>query len=155
MPDGSLHCQRNPPHRILVVDDDPHICQFSTRLLMRQGYEVNAVADGAAGWEALKAARYDLLITDNDMPKLSGVELIKQVRATRMALPVIMATGTLPKAEFIQNPSLQPAAVLLKPYAVLDFLQTVREVLRLNDARQPAAPALDWQSRPPAEGLRL
>ncbi len=148
---ASFQCHRIPPHRILVVDDDPHICHFSVRLLVRQGYEVNVAADGAAGWDALQAASYDLLITDNDMPNMSGIELIKQVRATRMTLPVIMATGTLPQAEFIQNHSRQPAVVLLKPYAITEFLEAVKEVLRVTAAaRELAVPSLAWQTRPPA-----
>lgn len=151
LPAAPVQPPRIPPHRILVVDDDPHICQFTIRLLTRQGYEVNAAADGAAGWAALQDSRFDLLITDNDMPNMSGMDLIRQVRATRMALPVIMATGTLPQAEFIRNQSRQPAAVLLKPYAITEFLETVKLVLRATDVtRELAAPSLDWQNRAPA-----
>jgi len=85
-------CQTSPPQRILVVEDDRDLRQLNTEVLIHSGYHVNAAADGAAAWQALNTDRYDLLITDNNLPKVSGVELLKKVRAARMALPVIMAT---------------------------------------------------------------
>ena len=92
-----LQSQTSPPHRILVVDDDISIRHLGTELLSQSGYEVDAAEDGAAAWEALSADSYDLLITDNNMPKVSGVELLRKMRAARMAVPVIMATGTVPQ----------------------------------------------------------
>jgi DNA-binding response OmpR family regulator len=121
----------NPPPRILVVEDEPDIRQLNTEVLINSGYQVDAAEDGAAAWQALISGSYDLLITDHDMPKVSGVELVKKLRATRMALPVIVATGTLPTKElFTRYPWLQPAAILPKPYTVEELLGTVQEVLR-------------------------
>jgi DNA-binding response OmpR family regulator len=124
----------NPPPRILVVEDDVLIRKLNTRLLLGSGYEVDAAADGAAAWRALNADNYDLVITDNNMPKVSGVELLKKLRAARMALPVIMATGAFPHEEFTRCPWLQPAATLLKPYTPAEMLSTVEKVLREADS---------------------
>jgi DNA-binding response OmpR family regulator len=144
------------PHRILVVDDEPDIRQLSTEVLIRHGYQVDAAVDGAAAWESLSADSYDLMITDNNMPRLTGIELLKKLRAARMALPVIMATGTLPKDEFIQYPWIQPDAMLLKPFTIEELLGTVRKVLYATDSpREQLAPPPDRQSRPSAVGLRL
>ena len=71
----------NPPLRILVVDDDEAFRRLNTEVLNCSGYQVDAAEDGAVGWEAIQANRYDLLITDNSMPKLTGVELVKKLRA--------------------------------------------------------------------------
>jgi DNA-binding response OmpR family regulator len=121
-------------HRILVVDDDPYICHLSAEVLIRHGYEVNAAGDGAAAWEALNANRYDLLITDNNMPRLTGVELVRKLRSARMALPVIMATtGRLPAEALAQNPPLQLAAMLSKPFSIVELLETVKKVLSEAD----------------------
>ena len=90
--------------------------------------------DGAAAWEALKANRYNLLITEHEMPNLTGVELVKMLRAARMALPVVMAAGRLPTHELARNPSLQLAATLSKPFAVDALLDTVKNVLRATDS---------------------
>jgi len=144
-----LPSQTRPPHRILVVDDDVSLRQFSTELLTRSGYKVDDAEDGAAAWEALSADSYDLMITDNAMPHLTGVQLLKKLHATRMALPVIMATGQLPEEEFTQYPWLQPAATLLKPYTVEKLLGTVRVVLRaVGSARGQRERLPDWRNQP-------
>ena len=150
---AALQGQSSAPHRILVVDDDSSIRQLNAELLMRSGYEVDAAEDGGAAWDALSADSYDLLITDHNMPKVSGVELLERLRAARKALPVIMATGVLPKEEFMRQPWRQPAATLLKPYTTEALLGTVREVLRAtDDARGPIAQP-DCERQPSADGL--
>ena len=63
------------------------------------------------------------------MPKLSGVELVKKLRFARMALPVILASGTIPTDELERNPWLQPVATLVKPFLHRQLLATVNEVL--------------------------
>jgi DNA-binding response OmpR family regulator len=126
-----LQSQKKPPHRILVVEDDGVIRNLNAEVLAHSGYQVDAAEDGAAAWDTLQRNRYDLLVTDNDMPKVSGVELLHKLHAARIALPVIMATGTLPKDEFTQCPWLQPAALLIKPYSFHELLGTVQEVLRV------------------------
>ena len=123
-----------PPRRILVVDDEATIREMVTDLLSRSGYQVDTAADGADAWDILQSQRYDLLVTDNNMPRVSGVELIRKVRNASLALPVIMATGTLPLEEFARNPALQPAATLLKPYSIMEMLGKVETVLRSAEA---------------------
>ena len=73
----------NPSQRILLVEDDAAICQLNAQVLARSGYRVDAAADGSAGWDALHANNFDLLITDHDMPVLSGLDLVRKVRSAR------------------------------------------------------------------------
>ena len=80
-PGAQARCRATPSNRILVVDDDADIRQVNADVLRRFGYQTETAADGAAAWEALQANRYDLLITDNRMPKVSGVELVKKMRS--------------------------------------------------------------------------
>lgn len=139
--------QANPRQCVLVVEDDGDIRRLNTELLAYSGYQVDSVPDGEAGWEALYHRDYDLLVTDNEMPKVTGLELLKKVHAVGLALPVILATSTLPKDEFAHAPWLQPAAVLLKPYSVMEFLDTVKEVLRATASiRQETPPPPNWLS---------
>jgi len=126
----ALPCQTIPPQRILVAEDDRDIRHFSSEMLVRTGYEVNAAEDGAAAWEALQAGSYDLLITGHNMPKVTGLALLKGMRAARMSTPVILATGALPSGELEWHPWLQPATMLRKPYTVVEFLKTVKEILQ-------------------------
>lgn len=132
-----LPVERNLPRRILVVDDERYSRQITTDALIRAGYEVDPVADGAAGWDALQTKHYDLLITDNSMPKVTGVELLKMLRGQNPTLPVIMATGAIPTEEKERDAGLNIHAVLLKPYSITVLLETVKEVLRATeDARE-------------------
>jgi CheY-like chemotaxis protein len=89
---------------------------------------------------------YDLLITDNDMPKVTGLELVRKLRAARMALPVIMASGTLPVHDPERSLWFQPAAVLLKPYRAEELLTTVIEVL--GEPGSPSEPIARWPDSP-------
>ena len=151
-----LRSQTSSPHRILVVEDDMCIRQLSTESLSLCGYHVDAAADGAVAWDALQLNRYDLVVTDNNMPKVSGVELLKKLHAAHMALPVIMATGILPREEFTRYPWLQPAASLVKPYTIAELLGTVSQVLRATDGlREQIASPPNWRSQPSANGLQL
>lgn len=135
--------------RILVAEDDSSILRLSTQVLIQSGYGVESAADGAAAWDALSTDPFDLLITDNNMPEVTGVELLKKLHDARMVLPVIMATGALPTEEFARYPWLKPNATLQKPYTMADLLLTVDEVLRAAaGAREQTGPRPNWQSRP-------
>jgi DNA-binding response OmpR family regulator len=91
---------------------------------------VDTAEDGEAGWKLLHAARsapdsYDLLITDLNMPKLTGFELIEKLRAAQMSLPVILVTSATPR----HAERLQLAALLRKPFSPAQLLQNVTEAL--------------------------
>jgi len=132
--------------RILVVDDERMIRQLNTEVLSCSGYQVDAAENGAVAWDALQLNNYDLLITDHDMPKVTGVELLQKIHAARMALPVIMATGTPPEEELDRHPWLQIQAILLKPYTFNELLGTVKSVLHAaTGGPQPIAPSRQIQ----------
>src|SRR6185369_4261945 len=79
---------------------------------------------------------YDLLITDNRMPRVTGLELIKKLRSEDMTLPVILASGTVPVEELNRHPWLQLDASLPKPFTITQLLETVKTVLgSLQSAR--------------------
>ncbi len=124
-----LPSQAPPLRRILVVEDDEDIRLLNTDILAQHGFLVDAAEDGGVAWDAIQQRHYDLLITDNAMPRMTGMELLKTLRDARMELPVILATGHLPRAEFTRHPWLQPAAMVLKPYSIAELLEAVVEVL--------------------------
>ena len=116
--------------RILVVDDDENIRSINAMTLKGAGYDVEASEDGEAAWHSLQKKRYDLVVTDNNMPKLSGVGLLKRMRDSSISLPVVMATGNPPFEYFAQNPRLSPTATLVKPYSLRELVLIVEKVLR-------------------------
>ena len=122
------------PQRILVAEDDSDIRELYFEVLIGSGYYVDTAEDGAAGWQMLHTSGetqpgYDLLITDNEMPKLTGVELIEKVRFAHMTLPVILASGSAPT----NTTPLQLAAILPKPFSLDQLMKTVEAVLHAAD----------------------
>jgi two-component system OmpR family response regulator len=123
----------NPAPRILVLDDDEDIREICVEALAHSGYQVDAAADGEAGWEALQARQYDLLITDNEMPKLSGLDVVKKIFASGMRLEVIFASGSLSPRELQLTSPLPIAAALPKPFSPNELVKAVRRVLCGNE----------------------
>ncbi|HEV2328005.1 MAG TPA: response regulator [Verrucomicrobiae bacterium] len=144
-----FQCPLNPHHRILVVDDDDDTRSLNTEVLVCSGYQVDTAADGAIAWETLQLNTYDLLLTDHDMPNLTGVELLKKLRAARMSLPVILISGTIPTIELSRHSWLQIDATLRKPYTRDELLVTVEKVLYATDGiAGRTAPLPNWHERP-------
>jgi two-component system, chemotaxis family, sensor histidine kinase and response regulator WspE len=80
--------------RILVVDDSITVREMERRLLQNRGYEVDVAVDGMDAWNALHSNPYDLVISDVDMPRMNGFELVRRIRQdVRVhALPVMMVS---------------------------------------------------------------
>jgi DNA-binding response OmpR family regulator len=154
---AALRCPTHlPSPRILVVDDDSDLRLLYTEALVRPGYHVDAAEDGAAALQALRVNNYNLLITEHNLPTLTGVELVRTLRAARMALPVIMAAARLPIHELTRNPSLQPVAVLPKPFYISQLLETVKAALGATDnPGDQNTPPPNWANHPSTNVLRL
>ena len=148
--------QTNLFHSVLIVEDNELIRRVNAEVLIRSGYEVNVAEDGAAAWDVLQSRHYDLLVTDNDMPELSGIELLNKLHATHLALPVILASGTGTAEKLKLYPWLRIDATLLKPYTSDEFLATVKKVIYATDGG-PGQTILapDWQDQPLAAGMKI
>jgi two-component system OmpR family response regulator len=124
-------------HRVLVVEDDPVLCLVNSEALIRAGYEVDTAEDGQAAWEALQGKRYDLLVTDNNMPRVTGVELLKRLRSEGEDLPAILVSGAMPTEELRRNPWLELSAALSKPFTSSELIDVVRTVLLTTANARP------------------
>ena len=135
------------PGRILVADDDEAVRCLISIALADAGFNVNAVSDGQEAWEALLHKHYDLLVTDNEMPRLPGIKLIERIREQGMSLPVIIASGTFPVERVRNDPQLQIAATLPKPFRISELLDTVKNVLASprGDTTKHNASAREWR----------
>jgi two-component system sensor histidine kinase and response regulator WspE len=78
--------------RILVVDDSITVREVERRLLQNQGYVVEVAVDGMDGWNAVRTGKYDLVISDIDMPRMDGIEMVKNIRqdAETRHLPIMI-----------------------------------------------------------------
>ena len=68
--------------RVLVVDDSLTVRELERKLLTSQGYDVTIAVDGMDGWNAVRSERFDLVVTDIDMPRMDGIELVTLIRKT-------------------------------------------------------------------------
>src|SRR5207244_2046636 len=84
----SLEADASIPLRILYVDDEPSLRKYGELVLLRSGFVVDTAADGEEAWAALRSREYDLLVTDNHMPNLTGLELIGKMGAAGLRLPI-------------------------------------------------------------------
>jgi len=81
------------PGRILIVDDEPKICQFLEVMLRREGYEATSAYNAADALTDLETTPFDLIITDLKMPGMNGFEFVRRVKHAHPDLPIIMITG--------------------------------------------------------------
>ena len=142
----------NSPQRILVVEDECNLRQLNAEVLIEAGYQVDVAEDGAAAWAKLLLSKYDLLITDQFLPKMSGVELLKKIHDARMTMAVIMATEILPTWEFALHPCLQTVSMLRKPYTIEKFLGMVKSVLVKTHYENDGVVPMNYQRQPEVIG---
>jgi CheY-like chemotaxis protein len=115
--------------RILVAEDDPVICRLIAGVLADNNFVVNMAFNGEQAWEALNLNQYDLLVTDNEMPQLTGLELIRRIRKAGMSLPAIVTSGSFSVESARKYPQLKISAVIPKPFWKSEFLDAVRDAL--------------------------
>lgn len=127
--------------KILVCDDEPHILHVVSTKLRNAGYEVFTAADGEEGFELAKQHGPDLIITDYQMPMLSGLELCAKLRGepATQAIPVIMLTarGFSLNSGDLKNTNI--LKVLPKPFSPREILRNTQELL--GEVTTKAAPA--------------
>jgi two-component system sensor histidine kinase and response regulator WspE len=80
--------------RILVVDDSITVRELERQLLESRGYEVDVAIDGMDGWNAVRSAHYDLIVTDVDMPRMDGIQLVTLIKMDPRfkSLPVVIVS---------------------------------------------------------------
>ncbi|MSQ90511.1 MAG: hybrid sensor histidine kinase/response regulator [Phycisphaerales bacterium] len=80
--------------RILVVEDSLTVREVERHMLLRAGYLVDTAVDGVDGWNALQKLKYDLIVSDVDMPRMTGIELVRRVRGDRRfeSIPVVIVS---------------------------------------------------------------
>ena len=81
---GAAHDGARARKRILVVEDSLTVRELERKLLEKRGYEVTVAVDGMDGWNTLRNAHFDLVITDVDMPRMDGIELVTMIKSDAM-----------------------------------------------------------------------
>jgi DNA-binding NtrC family response regulator len=102
--------------RILIVDDQDMMRDSLAQILVREGHEVVAATDGAAAAARLGASRFDLLITDLRMPKMTGLELLAEAKRLRPDMPVVLMTAFATVSNAVEAMRLGAYDYIQKPF---------------------------------------
>jgi DNA-binding NtrC family response regulator len=119
-----------PPLSILVVDDDLDICEYLKDFLASEGYEVHVVNDPTKAIGELKRGDFHLVVLDLMMPKLSGIDLLGQIRSNDDDIAIIILTG-YPSLETATS-SIQHdvSAYIRKPFSINDFRDAIARIAK-------------------------
>jgi two-component system OmpR family response regulator len=123
--------------RILIAEDDAIIADGLSRSLRQGGYAVDWAADGIAAEAALSTATYDLLILDLGLPKLSGLEVLKHLRARNSQLPVLILTALDGTGDRVKGLDLGADDYMVKPFELAELEARVRALTRRSSGTTP------------------
>jgi heavy metal response regulator len=116
--------------RILVVEDEKKVARFIQQGLEEEHYSVDVAHDGERGALLAETQGYDLLILDVMLPKLSGIEMTRRLRASRLATPILMLTAKTATEDKVAGLDSGADDYLTKPFAFAELLARVRSLLR-------------------------
>lgn len=113
--------------KILVVDDEKEIREITEAFLILNGYEAKTAENGKEALDELLANHYDIVITDLQMPKMGGMELLEKISQIKLNTLTIVLTGyAVNKSDFPRK----PFAHLRKPFSHNQLIQIVQEGLK-------------------------
>jgi len=122
--------KKNKKIRVLVVDDEIDICRALEFLLIKEGYDVMSANEGERALELYSKRRFEIVITDLKMPGISGLELMKEIRALSSSVPVIIMTAFASVENAVEAMKLGASDYIVKPFINDDVMMTVKRLLR-------------------------
>ncbi|MEQ8997765.1 MAG: two-component system response regulator RppA [Coleofasciculus sp. B1-GNL1-01] len=126
--------------RILLVDDEVELTDPLSRVLKREGYEVDVAYEGQSGRQLAMQSDYDLLILDWMLPHQSGLELCQQLRSQGKTTPVLFLTAKDTLDDRVMGLDAGADDYLVKPFELRELLARVRALLRRSTATETNAP---------------
>jgi two-component system, NtrC family, response regulator PilR len=125
--------------KVLVVDDEESIREFFEIMLKREGYEVSAAANGAEALERVKRERFDLVISDLQMPEMSGMELLVAAREADPELLMIMITAFGSTETAVEAMKLGAYDYVQKPFKIDEVKIIIRQAMEKRSLRTEVA----------------
>lgn len=117
--------------KILIIDDDPAVFQVIKRTLGFKGYSVSISTDGEAAVKQIEKNTPDLVILDLMLPKISGEEVCRQIKANELteSIPIVMLTGKSCDADKVIGRLLGANFYMTKPFDLHELLKKIAELL--------------------------
>jgi len=129
---GKVNAAARSHGRILVVDDEEALVRVIARSLMAAGYEVSTAADGMRAVDLLAEAPFDAILSDIDMPKMNGIQFLKNVRQRDAEVPVVLITGNPDLGSAVQAVAHGAMQYLIKPVNMEELRKVVARAVGLN-----------------------
>ena len=121
--------------RILVIEDDPSILRGLQLNLTMEGYSVRSAADGETGLQLARSERFDLLVVDVMLPRLGGLELIRELRRDDPDLPVLILSAKGQETDKVAGLQLGADDYMVKPFSLKELLARIGALLRRRRAK--------------------
>ncbi|MBN1407804.1 MAG: response regulator [Calditrichaceae bacterium] len=122
----------NKSVRLLLVDDDPNMQRMVALFLNKKNYNLEIAGNGRKALDLLDKNKYELIISDMQMPLMDGLELLQNIQAKKIKTPVILISAytsvNLPDETDVSN----FAAVLFKPFDSSNLIATIEKVLKIK-----------------------
>jgi two-component system, NtrC family, response regulator AtoC len=119
--------------RILVVDDEPLVCDAVKMMLNFDGHEVQTAANGKEALAMLEQKTFDVVITDFEMPAMKGDELAAAIKARSPKQPVVMITAYAEMLQSARNPLTGVDFLMSKPFLLENLRQAIARVAPSDD----------------------
>lgn len=116
--------------RILIVDDDPDVCEYLRKFLVADDYEVLTLTDPASALAELKRNTYQIIILDLKMPRISGEELLREIREVDNDICIIIYTGYPTVDSAVETMKHHVFDYIRKPFNVEDFRTVIRRAIQ-------------------------
>jgi|WetSurMetagenome_2_1015567.scaffolds.fasta_scaffold193646_2 DNA-binding NtrC family response regulator len=116
--------------KIMVVDDEQGIRELLSEVLVDNGFDVTSARDGQESLQFLKNSKFDLLITDINMPNLNGIELLKRMKTAGRKEKIVIMTGSPVDRSVVSGDVPQVYFQLIKPFKIKEFLRVVSSALK-------------------------
>ena len=116
--------------KILVVEDEQAMRMGFKDNLEFEGYSVDTARDGQEGWEKVRQNRYDLLLLDVMLPKMSGFDLCREMRRSGLNVPVLMLTAKGEEIDKVLGLELGADDYMTKPFGLRELLARIKALLR-------------------------
>jgi DNA-binding response OmpR family regulator len=132
----ALQESRLAPMKLLIVEDEKRMADLLRKGLTEEGHNAMCAFDGAEGLELAKAYEFDVIILDVMMPKMSGYELAKRLRAEKIRTPVLMLTAKDSVPDIVRGLDLGADDYMTKPFSFDELVARLRSVKRRALAAQ-------------------
>lgn len=116
--------------KILIVDDDVHLCKFLSREFRRRHCSVKVCHDGENAYDTIQSTPFNLVILDLNLPKMSGVAVLKKVRLSMPRLPILVLTAKNRTEDIVSVFGYGADDYVIKPFSFLELMARIRSLLR-------------------------